>query len=74
MQNSYSNLSYSPTHPTDLTKKVSTHVKQLDIWNPLVIYLAAVGAEEASCVCMLNDLENGVKSKELKETSELNVE
>ena len=46
-------------------------MKQLEIMDPLVIDLAAAGAEDESYVCMLNDLENGVKSKELEEHSEL---
>ena len=54
-----------------MSKKVSTHVKQLEIMDPLVIDLAAAGAEDESYMCMLNDLENGVKGKDLEEHSEL---
>ena len=39
--------------------------------DPLVIDLAAAGAEDESYVCMLNDLENRVKGKKLEEHSEL---
>ena len=67
MQNSNRDTPLSPSHP----KKASTHVKQLEILDPLVIDLAAAGAEDATYVCMLNDIENGVKGKDLDETSEL---
>ena len=71
MQNSKTNLALSPSHPLPMSKKVFTHKQQLDIMDPLVIDLAAAGAEDESYVCMMNDLENGVKGKELDETSEL---
>ena len=54
-----------------MSKKASTHMKQLEILDPLVIDLAAAGAEDATYVCMLNDIENGVQGKDLDETSEL---
>ena len=37
----------------------------------MVIDLAAAGAVDESYLCMLNDLENAVKGKELEEHSEL---
>ena len=37
-----------------MSKKVTTHVKQLEILDPLVIDLAAAGAVDESYLCMLN--------------------
>ena len=54
-----------------MSKKASTHVKQLEILDPLVIDLAAAGAEDATYVYILNNIENGVQGKDLDETSEL---
>ena len=51
-----------------MSKSPSTHIKQLEILDPLVIDLAAAGAEDATYVCMLNDIENGVQGKDLDET------
>ena len=54
-----------------MSNKVTTHSKQLKILDPLVIELAAAGAVDESYVCMLNELENGSRGKELGEHSEL---
>ena len=54
-----------------MSKKASTHMKQLEILDPLVVDLAAAGAEDAQYVCMLNDIENGVQGKDLDEAYEL---
>ena len=54
-----------------MSKKVTTHSKQIEILDPLVIELAAAGAVDESYLCMLNELENGVRGKELGEHLEL---
>ena len=58
-----------------ISKKVSTSTKQLEILDPLVLELAGAGAMDESYLIMLNELENGLRGKELGEDSELrNVE
>ena len=54
-----------------MSKKVTTHSKQLEILDPLVIELAAGGAVDESYLIMLNELENGMRGRELGEHSEL---
>ena len=54
-----------------ISKKVSTSTKQLEILDPLVVELAVAGAVDESYLIMLNELENGLRGKELGEDSEL---
>ena len=58
------------THHYPLPTTRNLNMKQLAILDPLVIHLAAAGEENATYVCMLNDIEKGVQGKDLDETSE----